>query len=78
MALIDTMNQMTHLLADLEKDLAKVQRGNKAAAQRVRIGTIKLTKVGKGFRKESVLAEKTGRFKQKVLKRTKLKKKKSR
>jgi hypothetical protein len=78
MALIDTMNQMTHLLADLEKDLAKVQRGKKAAAQRVRIGTIKLTKVGKGFRKESVLAEKTGRFKQKVLKRTKLKKKKSR
>jgi hypothetical protein len=78
MALIDTMNQMSHLLEDLGKDLVKVQRGNKAAAQRVRIGTIKLTKIGKGFRKESVLAEKNGRLKKKTLKRAKSKKKKSR
>jgi len=77
MALVDTMNQMTNLLTELGKDLVKVQRGNKAAAQRVRIGTIKLTKVGKGFRKESMLAEKSGRFKQKVSKRPKVKKKKS-
>ncbi len=78
MALIDTMNQMTNLLEDLSKDLIKVQRGNKAAAQRVRIGTIKLTKIGKGFRKESMLAEKSGRFKKKPIKRAKSKKKKSR
>jgi hypothetical protein len=77
MALVDTMNQMTNLLTELGKDLVKVQKGNKAAAQRVRIGTIKLTKVGKGFRKESMLAEKSGRFKQKVSKRPKVKKKKS-
>lgn len=69
---------MTHLLEDLSKDLIKVQRGNKAAAQRVRMGTIKLTKIGKGFRKESVLAEKSGRFKKKTVKRAKSKKKKSR
>ncbi len=78
MALVDTMNQMAHLLTALEKDLAKVQRGNKSAAQRVRIGTIKLTKIGKGFRKESMLAEKMGRLKKKSLKRLKIKKKKSR
>jgi phage-related minor tail protein len=78
MALVDTMNQMTHLLEDLSKDLIKVQRGNKAAAQRVRMGTIKLTKIGKGFRKESMLAEKSGRFKKKTVKRAKSKKKKIR
>ena len=78
MALTDTMNQMTHLLEVLSKDLIKVQRGNKAAAQRVRMGTIKLTKIGKGFRKESMLAEKSGRFKKKTVKRAKSKKKKSR
>lgn len=78
MALTDTMNQMSHLLAALEKDLIKVQRGNKAAAQRVRIGTIKLSKIGKGFRKESMQAEKIGKFKKKSLKRPKVKKKKSR
>ena len=78
MALIDTMNQMTDLLEGLRRDLIKVQRGNKAAAQRVRIGTIKLTKIGKGFRKESMLAEKNGRLKKKTLKRAKSKKKKSR
>jgi hypothetical protein len=69
---------MTHLLEGLSRDLVKVQRGNKAAAQRVRIGTIKLTKIGKGFRKESMLAEKNGRLKKKTLKRLKSKKKKSR
>ncbi len=78
MALIDTMNQMTNLLEGLSRDLVKVQRGNKAAAQRVRIGTIKLTKIGKGFRKESMQAEKSGRLKKKTLKRPKSKKKKSR
>jgi hypothetical protein len=65
MALVDTMNQMSHLLEKMGKDLVKVERGNKAAAQRVRIGTIKFTKISKGFRKESMLAEKSGRFKQK-------------
>jgi hypothetical protein len=78
MALTDTMTQMSHILENLGKDLAKVERGNRAAAQRVRIGTIRFNKISKGFRKESVLAEKTGRFKQKMLKRNKLKKKKSR
>jgi len=76
MALNDTLNQMTNLLEDLGKDLQKVQRGNKAAAQRVRMGTIKLTKISKGFRKESVLAEKSGKFKQKMLNRAKNKRKK--
>ena len=65
MALSDTMNELNHLLSSLIKDLPKVHRGNKAAAQRVRTGTIKLEKIAKRFRKESVSAEKSGRFKKK-------------
>jgi len=65
MSLRDTMNHMNHLLAAVMKDLAKVSNGNKAAAQRVRTGTIKLEKVAKLFRKESVAAEKSGHLKRK-------------
>ena len=81
MALADTINHLSHILASLSKDLLKVQRGNKAAAQRIRTGTIKLEKIAKVFRKESVHAEKSGKFKKKPAvkkhaKRLKSKKKK--
>jgi hypothetical protein len=81
MALADTINLLNQLLTSLAKDLLKVQRGNKAASQRIRTGTIKLERVAKVFRKESVHAEKTGKFKKKPVskrgaKRSKLKKKK--
>lgn len=59
------MNHMHHLLAAVTKDLTKVSNGNKAAAQRVRTGTIKLEKISKLFRKESVAAEKSGQLKRK-------------
>jgi hypothetical protein len=65
MSLRDTMNQMNHLLAAVAKDLGKVCNGNKSAAQRVRTGTIKLEKISKIFRKESVAAEKSGQLKKK-------------
>ncbi len=65
MSLSETMNQLNHLLVNLVKDLSKAHRGNKAAAQRVRTGTIRLEKVAKVFRKESVTAEKSGKFKKK-------------
>ena len=71
MSLADTVNHLNHLLSALAKDLTKVARGNKAAAQRVRTGTIKLEKVAKQFRKESVQAEKSGKFKKKKPKRKK-------
>lgn len=76
MALSDTMNQLNHLITALAKDLSKVHRGNKTAAQRVRTGTIKLEKVGKVFRKESIQAERSGRLKKKVVSKTKSKPKK--
>lgn len=71
------MNQLNILLLSVSKDLNKVHKGNKAAAQRVRVGTVKLEKVAKRFRKESVAAERNGKFKKKrVTKAVRRKKKK--
>jgi hypothetical protein len=57
MALKDTVCLMRKELADLCRDLEKANAGNKAASQRVRTATIKLTKISKIYRKESILAE---------------------
>ncbi len=65
MSLHETMNELDRLLSHLTKDLVKAFRGNKTAAQRVRTGTINLEKVAKIFRRESVAAEKSGKFKKK-------------
>jgi hypothetical protein len=66
MSLERTMNQLQQLLTALSKDMGKVTRGNRTAAQRVRTGTVRLEKLGKLFRKESIRAEKTGKFRKKV------------
>src|SRR3984885_2083069 len=58
MALNNTVTQLKGLLAEITHDLEKGDRGNKAAAQRVRTGTVKLEKVAKLYRKESILHEK--------------------
>ena len=71
MALGETSAKLEHLLNALTKDLLKVHRGNKSAAQRVRVGTIRLEKVGKQFRKESVDAERSGKFRKKKIRKRK-------
>ncbi len=60
MALKDTANHLMKLLETCMRDLHKASGGNKAAAQRVRTGTIKLEKCSKTYRKESIGAEKKG------------------
>lgn len=65
MSLKETMHRLNHLLTTITKDLGKVQRGNRTAAQRVRVGTVRLEKIGKIFRKESIAAEKGGRLRKK-------------
>lgn len=57
MGLKETANAMMKLLEECGKNLHKASGGNKAAAQRVRTGTIKLEKIAKVYRKESVAAE---------------------
>jgi DNA-binding protein H-NS len=60
MALNETIKHMRELLAAISVDLEKAAGGNKAASQRVRTGTIRLEKIAKNYRKESIHAEKMG------------------
>lgn len=69
MALKNTVVQLRTLLGQVTKDLDKAERGNKAASQRVRTGTIKLEKTAKLFRKESVKADKENKGRPKVAKK---------
>lgn len=57
MALKDTTNHLRDLLANITADLEKAEGGNKAASQRVRTGTVRLEKVAKIYRKESIASE---------------------
>ena len=50
----DTVQTMKKLLQDLLKDLDKGLTGNKAASQRARVNTVKLEKLAKIYRKESL------------------------
>ena len=58
MALKDTFKELKELLLHITTDLEKSEKGNKAASQRVRTGTVKLEKVAKKYRKESISFEK--------------------
>lgn len=59
MALKDTTKHLRDLLSHITHDLEKADNGNKAASQRVRTGTVKLEKIAKLYRKESIKTEKT-------------------
>ena len=58
MAIKDTYKHLKDLLVAITHDMDKAEGGNKAASQRVRTGTVKLEKVAKLFRKESIKTEK--------------------
>jgi hypothetical protein len=58
MSLKDTYKHLRELLTNIVLDLDKSENGNKAASQRVRTGTVKLEKIAKMFRKESISSEK--------------------
>jgi hypothetical protein len=74
MALKDSVGMMHKYLECIVKDLKKAEKGNKAAAQRVRTCTIKFEKVAKKYRKESIACgKKCG--KKKVVKKKVAKKK---
>ncbi len=80
MALSNTIKKMEAMLMDLAMDLRKAsEKGNKAASQRVRTGTIKFAKLAKQYRKESVAADRKGGKKRKAKKtsRKKVTKKKA-
>jgi hypothetical protein len=58
MSIKDTYKHLRELLCNITSDLEKSENGNKAASQRVRTGTVKLEKIAKLFRKESIATEK--------------------
>ncbi len=60
MGLKETTNTLARLLEECGKNLQKASGGNKAAAQRVRTTTIRMEKLAKVYRKESVAQEKKG------------------
>ncbi len=70
MSLKDTFKHLRELLANITLDLEKSENGNKAASQRVRTGTVKLEKIAKLFRKESISSEKKNRGQKKTTKAT--------
>jgi hypothetical protein len=57
MALKDNIKTLRDLLHNITSDLDKAENGNKAASQRVRTGTVRLEKVAKQYRKESIKGE---------------------
>lgn len=74
MGLNETVKHMREILGGICVDLEKANGGNKAASQRVRTGTIKLEKVAKKYRKESINAEKSGSMKRPAKKKAAAKK----
>jgi hypothetical protein len=56
-ALKDTIFSLSDLIDLINKDLIKSNKGNKTASQRVRTNTIKLEKIAKQYRKESIKQE---------------------
>lgn len=74
MALKDTVKHLRDLLANITQDLEKADNGNKAASQRVRTGTVRLEKVAKSYRKESIKSEKATKGQKKPSKKPAAKK----
>lgn len=68
MSLKETYKHLKDLLTQITADLDKGEAGNKAASQRVRTGTVKLEKVAKLYRKESITSEKKNKGQKKPAK----------
>ncbi|MEM7175765.1 MAG: histone [Chlamydiota bacterium] len=77
MALKSTLKKMEMLLSQLALNLAKAEKGNKAASQRVRTLSIQFAKVAKVYRKESMQINRTTRKQKKTPTRKKAPMKKS-
>lgn len=73
MALKETISTLKKHVQELQRDLEKATGGVKAASQRVRMGTIRLAKVAKVYRKESIAAEKGIVKKKNAIKKTSVK-----
>ncbi|MBI3236307.1 MAG: hypothetical protein HYZ48_01150 [Chlamydiales bacterium] len=57
MALKETVQLMKRQLTEMNRDLDKSLKGNRSASQRVRTNSVKLAKIAKTYRKESIAEE---------------------
>lgn len=69
----DLVHNMREILSRIQADLSKAEGGNKAASQRVRTGTVKLEKLAKRYRKDSIGIERSGKSKRPAKKASKAK-----
>lgn len=58
MAIKETTASIKKLLSHISHDIEKAEKGNKAASQRVRTNTVRLEKLAKLYRKESIAFDK--------------------
>lgn len=63
MAYKETTNSIRDLLVKIGTDLQKAENGNKAASQRVRTMTVRLEKIAKLWRKESIVYDRSNKGK---------------
>lgn len=75
MTVAELIKDLEHLLGQILSDLNKVKKGNRSASQRVRTNTIKLAKLAKIYRKESIAEEKSKKKKGKIIMKRKTRKK---
>lgn len=54
MSFLQTTEELVDLLQTILEDVPKMLKGNKTAAQRIRTKTVKMAKVSKIWRKESL------------------------
>lgn len=73
MALQSTVANLKDMLHKITQDIQKAEGGNKAAAQRVRTMTVRLEKVAKHYRKESIASEKNTKGVKKTVKKAAVK-----
>ncbi|MBM3192201.1 MAG: hypothetical protein FJZ63_06100 [Chlamydiae bacterium] len=57
MAFLQTTDELVKLLEETLEDVPKMLKGNKTAAQRIRTKTVKIAKIAKVWRKESLEQE---------------------
>lgn len=70
MSFLQTTEELVELLQTILEDVPKMLKGNKTAAQRIRTKTVKIAKISKVWRKESLDQER-----KKVIRKKKEKKK---
>ncbi len=58
MSIAGSIKEMRELIEEILKDLPKAEKGNKSAAQRVRVNTVSFEKASKSYRRDTIEQDK--------------------